>query len=85
MIYRLGNIIGPHTFLANESPIYPTGCKVIVACCCIQIALAILLRNILSRRNKARDAKEQTGEDVVEDVIKDLTDFEVRIEEFKQT
>lgn len=80
-IDRPGNIIGPHTFLADEAPIYPTGCKIIISCACIQFALAVFLRCLLIRRNRERDARQQAAhsEDSIQDMILDLTDFEVSI------
>jgi len=79
--YCIGNIIGPHTFLADEAPIYPTGCKIIISCACIQFALAVFLRCLLIRRNRERDARQQAAhsEDSIQDMILDLTDFEVSI------
>ncbi|KAI9325261.1 major facilitator superfamily domain-containing protein [Zopfochytrium polystomum] len=77
----VGNIVGPHAFLAEEAPTYPTGCKVILGCCVGQVVLAMLLRWLLSWRNQQRDAKEKEGKSQgylddtrVEGV--DLTDFE---------
>jgi len=83
--YCTGNIIGPHAFLAKESPTYKTGCKVILACASTQMALAICIRLLLISRNKKRDAAMvtvttadgQTNEDAVEEIGADLTDYEV--------
>ncbi|KAK1569837.1 major facilitator superfamily transporter [Colletotrichum navitas] len=78
--YCVGNVIGPHAFLAKEAPLYQTGCKVILACAAAQMAIAISLRMLLIRRNKARDAAaEATGRspDVEhDDDDVDLTDME---------
>ncbi|KAK1454787.1 major facilitator superfamily transporter [Colletotrichum paranaense] len=54
--YCVGNIIGPHAFLAKEAPLYATGCKLILACSASQVAIAVGLRMLLIRRNKQRDA-----------------------------
>ncbi|KAI9324554.1 putative MFS transporter [Zopfochytrium polystomum] len=77
----VGNIVGPHAFLAEEAPTYPTGCKVILGCCAGQVVLAMMLRWLLSWRNQQRDAKAKEGkaqgylvDTRVEGV--DLTDFE---------
>lgn len=78
--YCVGNIIGPHAFLASEAPAYPTGCMVILICSVTQGVITILLRLLLVRRNKQR---EQTiaalGDDINldDDEGADLTDFEV--------
>ncbi|KAI0484940.1 major facilitator superfamily transporter [Xylariaceae sp. FL0804] len=82
MAYCVGNVIGPHAFLERESPTYPTGCKLILACSVAQIAIAFALRMLLTARNKRRDAAASSSsategdEAVVEEVSADLTDFE---------
>jgi sugar phosphate permease len=84
LAYCVGNIIGPHAFLAQEAPIYQTGCKVILACSSAQVGLAVCLRLLLIHRNKQRDAAAASavGTDGAEaptagDELNDLTDFEV--------
>lgn len=88
LAYCIGNIIGPHAFLAKEAPIYETGCKVILACSSAQAALSICLRLLLIHRNKKRDAAAAAASVVgtkgaeiatTGDELKDLTDFEVCI------
>lgn len=81
LAYCAGNIIGPHAFLDEESPTYPTGCKLILACAVAQMAVAMALRALLSRRNKRRDEaaaqqseRQDEGEALSEGT--DLTDFE---------
>ncbi|KAH7390111.1 MFS transporter [Cadophora sp. MPI-SDFR-AT-0126] len=80
MTYCVGNIIGPHAFIASESPKYPTGCKVILACSVTQVAVALSLRTLLIARNKKRDAAAPAGINAefnaVEEDGGDLTDFE---------
>lgn len=75
LAYCIGNIIGPHAFLAEEAPIYQTGCKLIIGCVCGQIAIAIALRCLLIRRNKIRDAQ-GPPQPVDDALLQDLTDFE---------
>lgn len=78
--YCAGNIIGPHAFLAEEAPEYPTGCIVILGCSVTQIVIAIALRLLLIRRNKERDeaaAAAGTSVTVEESDSMDQTDFEV--------
>jgi hypothetical protein len=78
--YCAGNIAGPHAFLTKEAPYYPTGSKMFVGCTLSQITLAMLLRFVLVRRNKARDAQFSAGGiDMAsdEDMLMDKTDFEV--------
>lgn len=83
MAYCVGNIIGPHAFLEDEQPIYPTGCKLILSCCVVQMFLAVALRTLAIWRNKKRDEGDvtaQTGaadDPVVEEISADQTDFEV--------
>ncbi|CAG7933116.1 unnamed protein product [Penicillium olsonii] len=81
LAYCAGNIIGPHAFLAKEAPIYQTGVKLILACSSAQAALAVLLRLLLIRRNKQRDAAAAARNEVDtpadESTMADLTDFEV--------
>lgn len=83
LAYCVGNIIGPHAFLAKEAPIYQTGCKLILACSSAQAVLAISLRLLFVYRNKQRDAvaANVTGAEDTEvsdeDHLNDLTDFEV--------
>lgn len=81
MTYCVGNIIGPHAFIASESPKYPTGCKVILACAASQVGVALALRFLLISRNKKRDAASPEGTNAefnaVEEAGCDLTDFEV--------
>ncbi|KAI0015885.1 major facilitator superfamily transporter [Xylariomycetidae sp. FL0641] len=79
LAYCVGNVIGPHAFLEEESPTYPTGCKVIIGCAAGQIATAMCLRLLLIRRNKRRDAAAAaatSSETAVEEISADLTDFE---------
>lgn len=73
--YCIGNIIGPHAFIASQAPIYTTGCEVIAACVVGQVVIAILLRHILSRRNRLREALGHSEETDL-DQVQDLTDFE---------
>ncbi|KAK7755374.1 hypothetical protein SLS62_002601 [Diatrype stigma] len=92
LAYCVGNIAGPHAFLEAEAPIYPTGCRVILACAVAQIAIAGALRWLLKRRNGKRDAAAgaagvggagavgSVDTAAVEEVTADLTDFEVRKE-----
>lgn len=79
LAYCVGNIVGPHAFLAKEAPVYETGCKLILACVLGQMACTIALRVLLIRRNKRRDAEGVVGPqgDADEQVLADLTDFEV--------
>ncbi|KAH1928633.1 hypothetical protein KXV74_005471 [Aspergillus fumigatus] len=76
--YCLGNIVGPHAFLAREAPVYETGCKLILACALGQMACTVALRVLLSRRNKRRDAEgvAPAEGDADEQILADLTDFE---------
>ncbi|ETN42085.1 uncharacterized protein HMPREF1541_04024 [Cyphellophora europaea CBS 101466] len=80
LAYCIGNIIGPHAFLAHEAPIYQTGCKVILSCAAGQIALALCLRMLLIWRNKKRNqAAAAAGIDpgaveTEEEALEDLTD-----------
>lgn len=80
--YCAGNIIGPHAFLEEEAPQYPTGCKLFLACSVSQMVMAVGLRMLLVARNKRRDeaAAATGGGDIDlegEDAV-DMTDFEVR-------
>jgi len=71
--------IGPHAFLGEEAPLYPTGCKLILACSVTQMALAISLRMLLMHRNKKRDeAQAALGIEIDHEYTDgaDLTDFE---------
>lgn len=80
--YCIGNIIGPHAFLGRESPTYPTGCIVILACSVSQVLIAIALRVLLVYRNKKRDEAEAANPspEVIDghEAVTDLTDLEVR-------
>lgn len=85
LAYCIGNIIGPHAFLAAEAPIYETGCKFIIGCGVAQIAVAACLRSLLIHRNKSRDAATAAvnqspaataDEAAMDEVFEDLTDFE---------
>ncbi|KAL1301420.1 hypothetical protein AAFC00_005677 [Neodothiora populina] len=75
LAYCAGNIIGPHAYLAEEAPIYRTGCQVGIACASGQIALSFLLRFLLIRRNKQRDALGLPPPEA-DEVMVDMTDFE---------
>ncbi|KAL1628952.1 hypothetical protein SLS54_001643 [Diplodia seriata] len=80
LAYCIGNIVGPHAFLSSEAPIYQTGIKMILACSCCQLGLAVFLRFWLIKRNNKRDRKlaEQGGPTTGEDEpMMDRTDFEV--------
>ncbi|KAH0375849.1 MFS general substrate transporter, partial [Aureobasidium melanogenum] len=78
LAYCIGNICGPHAFLADEAPVYETGCKFIIACAAIQVVLVFALRALLVQRNKKRDAEFGlvSDMDTSEETIEDLTDFE---------
>ncbi|RAH70188.1 putative MFS transporter [Aspergillus aculeatinus CBS 121060] len=80
LAYCIGNIIGPHAFLAEEAPVYATGCKLILACALCQMAIAGLLRVLLARRNRRRELDvavvAERGEEEEEEVMADRTDFE---------
>ncbi|KAI4762473.1 MFS general substrate transporter [Aureobasidium sp. EXF-3400] len=78
LAYCIGNICGPHAFLATEAPVYQTGCKFIIACAVVQMVLVFALRALLVRRNKKRDAEfgQVSDMDTSEEMIEDLTDFE---------
>ena len=82
LAYCAGNIIGPQAFLASEAPIYQTGCKVIIGCSAGQVVLAFMLRFLLIRRNKQRDAAAATEtearglESEYDEAYADLTDFQ---------
>ncbi|RSM16814.1 hypothetical protein CDV31_004424 [Fusarium ambrosium] len=75
LAYCIGNIIGPHGFLGSEAPIYQTGCKLIIGCVAGQVLIALILRYVLIRRNKLRDAQGPVIEDE-NAALQDLTDFE---------
>ncbi len=83
LAYCAGNIIGPHAFLSEEAPTYPTGCKVILACSATQAVVAFALRMLLIHRNKQRDAATVATngmgvtQDATDEIAADLTDFEV--------
>lgn len=82
LAYCAGNIIGPHAFLEDEAPRYPTGCIVIMCCASVQLLLAVVLRLFLIWRNKKRDAIQLEAVDAVvpeHQEGSDLTDFEVSI------
>ncbi|GKZ29584.1 hypothetical protein AbraIFM66950_005616 [Aspergillus brasiliensis] len=82
LAYCIGNIIGPHAFLASEAPVYQTGCKLILGCAVVQMVCAGVLRGLLVRRNKLRDQSMAMSMDIgdgggaEEGVMADLTDFE---------
>ncbi|KAF7159660.1 hypothetical protein CNMCM5623_005040 [Aspergillus felis] len=78
LAYCVGNIVGPHAFLAKEAPVYETGCKLILACVLGEMACTVALRVLLTRRNKRRDAEGVAAQegDADEQVLADLTDFE---------
>ncbi|KAK1462972.1 allantoate permease [Colletotrichum cuscutae] len=82
LAYCVGKIIGSQAFLASEAPIYGTGCKVIMGCTAGQVVLAIAIRQLLIKRNKQKDAEAKASghnaEDVSDEVLMDLTDFENR-------
>lgn len=83
MAYCVGNIIGPHAFLDSESPTYPTGCRLLLACSATQMFVALCLRMLLTWRNKKRDeaaaaADNSTADPIVDEISADLTDFENR-------
>lgn len=82
LAYCVGNVIGPHAFLAQEAPVYKTGCKVGLACGVAQVGCAILLRLLLVWRNKKKEAAAAAGlstdgKIVDAETVQDLTDFEV--------
>ncbi|SMR61462.1 unnamed protein product [Zymoseptoria tritici ST99CH_3D1] len=78
LAYCAGNIIGPHAFLNEEAPTYPTGCIVTMACASGQVLVAFCLRALLIRRNRRRDelyGKVMQGTEG-SGAMQDQTDFE---------
>lgn len=76
LAYCIGNIIGPHAFIASEAPQYATGAKVILACGAGPIVIAAILRYVLVRRNRKRDAMQLPPLAAEDEVLIDSTDFE---------
>jgi len=81
--YCLGNVIGPFAFLESESPKWPTGCRVGLACCVTQVVVAGCLRALLIYRNKKKENEAETAfggsehdNQAVDEVTSDMTDFE---------
>ncbi|CUM64733.1 uncharacterized protein PRCAT00002344001 [Priceomyces carsonii] len=81
--YAAGNIVGANIFYAREAPKYRSAMIGLMTCYCGMMAIGILYRLILMRRNLNRD-KEQGGyseeiaQQAVIDGFKDCTDFENR-------
>lgn len=79
--YCVGNIIGPHAFLEEESPTYPTGCLTVLSCAMGQVVVAAALRVLLVWRNRRRDqaAVRDPALDgtAAHEAATDLTDLEV--------
>lgn len=83
LAYCAGNIIGPHAFLAHEAPVYQTGCIVTMCCAAGQVVLSYLIRVLLMRRNRKRDALCASAsaplplpQALTEAAMEDVTDFE---------
>ncbi|KAJ4373757.1 hypothetical protein N0V83_002496 [Neocucurbitaria cava] len=76
LAYCIGNIIGPHAFIASQAPQYATGAKVILACGAGQIVIAAILRYVLVRRNRKRDAMQLPPLAAEDEILIDSTDFE---------
>lgn len=57
---------------------YPTACKLGLACAVTQIACALGLRVLLVRRNLVKE-RGMSVEGLGEEVLTDLTDFEVSL------
>jgi ACS family allantoate permease-like MFS transporter len=53
--YCISNIISPQVFLQSESPRYPTGVAVTLACFAINMVLFAILYIVYSRENRKRD------------------------------
>jgi ACS family allantoate permease-like MFS transporter len=82
--YATGNLIGPQSFLARESPDYPTAYTVMLAGYCVTIALMVLYGFLCWRDNKKKEVMQQEWlesiqgqEQVVAEEWKDLTDRKV--------
>lgn len=80
--YCTGNIAGPFFYLASQSPRYTLGIWSMIVSHLIEAALIVLLRFILSRENKRRDALQSAmeggleGRDLNATAFGDLTDWE---------
>ncbi|OZJ03707.1 hypothetical protein BZG36_03303 [Bifiguratus adelaidae] len=76
--YAVGNIIAPQCY--TDLPTYHHGIAITLACCCVCMALTLVIRSILWRENKRRDAlqgdKQPTWEELVDIARRDLTDRE---------
>ncbi|ANB13865.1 allantoate permease [Sugiyamaella lignohabitans] len=75
--YCVGNLIGPQTFIASESPTYKTAKTTIVACYGVSLILIAATYYINRRANRIRDEKnEKLPDDFVNSEFADLTDFQ---------
>jgi hypothetical protein len=79
--YTVGNLIGPQSFLATESPSYPTAYTVMLAGYCVSLGLMALYGYLCWRDNKRKEVEEaewrasmQGQEQDVAEEWKDLTD-----------
>ncbi|ODV64647.1 allantoate permease [Hyphopichia burtonii NRRL Y-1933] len=73
--YCVGNLVGPQTFKASESPDYPSAKLAIVICGAISLVTLIVLWVYLEWENKRRD-KNQTELHIENIEFADLTDKE---------
>lgn len=78
-MYCAGNIAGPHLFLDEESPRYPTAIKGLLGAYVAMILFAFAYWGLCLASNKARDKKGERGETEVAEELEgfdDLTDCE---------
>lgn len=79
--YCTGNIIGPFFYLTSQSPTYKLGIWSMIVCHFLELALALLLRFLLSRENRLRDiaqgidGNESEQEKAAREMERDATAF----------
>ncbi|KAJ9482476.1 hypothetical protein VN97_g10948 [Penicillium thymicola] len=55
--FCIGYIVGPLTFLPREAPTYQTAFNIMIACFVLNVAIIMIMRQLMARWNKRRDQR----------------------------
>ncbi|KAJ5765471.1 major facilitator superfamily domain-containing protein [Penicillium odoratum] len=69
--FYVGYIVGPLTFLPREAPTYQTAFNIMIACFVLNVAIIMIMRQLMERWNKRRDQEFGAGASLSGQAIED--------------